>query len=74
MCFAERLYQVEHPRYVKLIDEVCNVAEGESGYWISKKWYKGIDWRHYVQLDNVIWLTFFYRLAISQAQTACRLS
>jgi hypothetical protein len=40
---AERLYQVEHPRYVKLVDEVCNVAEGESGYWISKKWYKGIE-------------------------------
>jgi ubiquitin carboxyl-terminal hydrolase 48 len=43
LVFAERLYQVEHPRFVKLVDEVCNVAEGESGYWISKKWYKGIE-------------------------------
>lgn len=28
---------------MKLVDDVCNVAEGESGYWISKKWYKGIE-------------------------------
>ena len=39
--FTERLYQIEHPRLVAQFDEVCDVQQGESGYWISKAWLKG---------------------------------
>ncbi|KAG8217868.1 hypothetical protein J3R82DRAFT_6034 [Butyriboletus roseoflavus] len=41
--FTERLYQIEHPRSVAQFDEMCDVQQGESGYWISKAWLKG--WR-----------------------------
>lgn len=39
--FAEKLYEVEHPHYVKQVEAVSCVLEGEMGFWISKKWYKG---------------------------------
>ncbi|GBE82261.1 cysteine proteinase [Sparassis latifolia] len=41
--FTERLYQIEHPRFVARFDEIAPVAENEEGYWISKQWLK--DWR-----------------------------
>ncbi|KAF8557305.1 cysteine proteinase [Imleria badia] len=41
--FTERLYQIEHPRSVAQFDEMCDVQQGEPGYWISKAWLKG--WR-----------------------------
>ncbi|KAI0345367.1 cysteine proteinase [Trametopsis cervina] len=39
--FTERLYQIEHPRLVALLDEVCPVDEGQRAYWVSKNWLKG---------------------------------
>ncbi|KAF9218284.1 cysteine proteinase, partial [Gyrodon lividus] len=41
--FIERLYQIEHPRLVAQFDEVCDIEQGEPGYWLSKAWLK--DWR-----------------------------
>ncbi|KAF9454646.1 cysteine proteinase [Macrolepiota fuliginosa MF-IS2] len=40
--FNERLYNIDHPRFVKEF-EVIPEVEDNSGYWISKKWLK--DWR-----------------------------
>lgn len=45
-CFTEMLYHKEHPRHVKEVDDIGNVGEGEFGYWISKKWYKGQSWSY----------------------------
>jgi len=42
LVFAERLYQIQHPRSVAQFDEMCDVQQGEPGYWISKAWLKGI--------------------------------
>ena len=42
LAFTERLYQIEHPRLVAQFDEMCDVQQGEPGYWISKAWLKGI--------------------------------
>ena len=42
LAFTERLYQIEHPRLVAQFDEMCDVQQGEPGYWISKTWLKGI--------------------------------
>ncbi|KAF9526995.1 cysteine proteinase [Crepidotus variabilis] len=41
--FQEKYYELDHPRHSKEVDEIPNILENESGYWISKKWYK--DWR-----------------------------
>ena len=38
---TERIYHIEHPRLVNLIDEVSTVQENERGYWVSKGWLKG---------------------------------
>lgn len=56
-CFTEILYHKEHPRHVKEVDDIANVGEGEFGYWISKKWYKGKCFRHVT--DRRSWLIGF---------------
>ena len=42
-CFptSEKLYEIEHPRYVKQFDDISLVPEDELGYWISKRWCRG---------------------------------
>jgi hypothetical protein len=37
----ERLYQIEHPQIVAQFDEVNEMEQDSSGYWISKPWLKG---------------------------------
>jgi hypothetical protein len=54
--FAEKLYEVEHPHYVKQVEAVSCVLEGEMGYWISKKWYKG---KTFVKKLSPFDLTYF---------------
>ena len=54
--FAEKLYEVEHPHYVKQVEAVACVLEGEMGFWISKKWYKGNSFVIYL---SVLWLDLF---------------
>jgi len=41
--YAERLYQVEHPRLVARFDDMSPVEDDEPGFWISKQWLK--DWK-----------------------------
>lgn len=49
---TERLYQIEHPRLVAQFDEMCDVQQGESGYWISKAWLKGIHHHQFTPLSD----------------------
>lgn len=55
--FSERLYQIEHPRLVAQFDEMCDVQQGEPGYWISKAWLKGIPIYlfHHHQFTSFTW-------------------
>lgn len=63
----EKLYDIEHPRIVKRLDE-CNLChEGEMGYWISKKWLKG-EWTCVLGSPHP---NSFYRLEAEQASDAC---
>jgi hypothetical protein len=38
----EKLYEIEHPKHTTLFDELSVIDEDEIGYWISKKWCKGL--------------------------------
>ncbi|EJD02420.1 cysteine proteinase [Fomitiporia mediterranea MF3/22] len=40
--FAEKLYQMEHPRLVAEFNEISSTATENEGFWISKTWFK--DW------------------------------
>lgn len=42
MCVAERLYEVEHPPMVKEFDAICDIPNDSPGFWISKKWLRGM--------------------------------
>lgn len=39
---SEKLYEIEHPKHTKLFNEISAIDETEQGYWISKKWCKGM--------------------------------
>jgi hypothetical protein len=41
----ERLYSLEHPRLVREFDEISEVKGDVPGFWISKRWLKGIKTR-----------------------------
>lgn len=75
LALAERRYQIVHPRLVTQFDEICDVQQGEPGYWISKAWLKGIP-IYFIILVHVIHRTFtracgMRRLESSEAKDAC---
>ncbi|KAF5330471.1 hypothetical protein D9619_005916 [Psilocybe cf. subviscida] len=41
--FEEKLYAIEHPKFVEQFENISFCAEEEEGYWISKKWLR--DWK-----------------------------
>jgi len=43
----ERLYQIEHPQIVAQFDEVNKMEEDSKGYWVSKPWFKGLEFEAY---------------------------
>ena len=64
---TERLYEVRHPSLVRDFDCISDIPEHCEGFWISKKWLKGM----VGLLSLMILFNNMARLEAIDAQNAC---